>query len=66
MKTTILVNVLFIVIFGSCSPIIKETIVDAKSGEIVGGYTNEGHFALITGVTHGHSDFAEKHGWAPA
>ena len=57
MKTTILVNVLFIVIFGSCSPIIKETIVDAKSGEIVGGYTNEGHFALING--HRKKDISE-------
>ena len=57
MKTTILVKVLFIVIFGSCSPIIKETIVDAQSGEIVGGYTNEGHFSLING--HRKKDISE-------
>ena len=57
MKKVMLPSVLFTAIFISCSPVIKETIVDAQSGEIVGGYTNEGHFSLING--HRKKDISE-------
>ncbi len=57
MKYVVLMSILLVAVFVSCSPIIKETIVDTTTGEIVGGYTNEGHFALING--HRKKDISE-------
>lgn len=50
MKKIIFASILFITTFVSCSPGIKETIVDTKSGEIVGGYTSKGYFPLTKGL----------------
>ncbi len=49
MKKLLLLGMLFAGISTSCSTSVKEIIVDAQSGEIVGGYTNKGHFSLIYG-----------------
>ncbi len=46
----IFISILFIIACAACSPVIKETIVDAKSGEIVGGYTDKGYFPLTKGL----------------
>lgn len=50
MKKAILATILLVIAFASCSPVIKETIVDTKSGEIVGGYTDKGYFPLTKGL----------------
>ena len=46
----IIASILLIGSFASCSPIIKETIVDTTTGGIVGGYTDKGYFPLTKGL----------------
>ncbi|MDO8366457.1 MAG: hypothetical protein Q7T20_06645 [Saprospiraceae bacterium] len=50
MKLTTFLSIVLFFIFESCTPKIRETIVDVKSGEIIGGYTKQGYFPLSKGL----------------